>query len=67
MLAEITEIGKSDNRRHFRIVTKVPIDYESELIGHEDIAQLIADKHHYLERGRNPEFPNTWFLHVTES
>jgi len=65
MIKEIVKIGSTGNRKHFRIVTLVEVESETVLLSHENVASLIGDDNYFFERGRNPEFPNTWFLHIT--
>ncbi len=65
MKVKIEKVGQTENKEHFRIVTPVEVVLEDELRYQKEVAELIADNYHTFEKGKNPEFPNTWFLHVT--
>lgn len=66
MIRDIVKIGNTGDKGHFRIVTVTEVETEDELLRFEEIRCLIGDGDEYsFERGRNPEFPNTWFLHIT--
>jgi len=65
MKVEIEKVGQTGNRGHFRIITPVDVKIEEELRYQKQVAEVIKDDHHSFEKGKNPEFPSTWFLHVT--
>lgn len=65
MNVKIEKIGQTENREHFRIITPVNVIKEDELRFQKDVATVIGNDQHNFEKGKNPEFPNTWFLHIT--
>ena len=65
MKVKIEKVGKTGDREHFRILTPVEVKTEDELRYQKEVSALINDDYHTFEKGNNPEFPNTWFLHIT--
>lgn len=68
MRLEIEKIGTTNTRDHYRIVYSLSgsetAPGEDQLRDHPKVSNVIGSDYHSFEKGLNPEFPNTWFLHV---
>ena len=64
MKIEIEKIGETENQHHYRIITPYDVKEEEELRSQKQVIDLINDDNYRFEKGTNPAFPNTWFLHV---
>ena len=65
MKIEIVKIGETENQHHYRIITPFDVKEEEELLSQKQVIELINDDNYRFEKGMNPTFPNTWFLHVS--
>lgn len=65
MKIEIEKIAQTENQEHYRIVTPVEVKKEEELRYQKEIIELLKEDSYQFEKGNNPAFPNTWFLHIS--
>lgn len=66
MKLEIKELDKRGERKVYRIITPVDVLKEEELRYQKQVMELTEGGYCSFEKGKNPEFPNTWFLYVTQ-
>jgi hypothetical protein len=65
MKMTIRKIATIEDKIIYSIDTDGEITDDELLRGHSRINRILSDRYHYFEKGKDPNYPNRWILHMS--